>query len=389
MPDTLADQHQAIRAGFAAITSEQLIRMWGSIDPQNIARSWNAQVHDAADFVSEMQVAAAFDAEQYMDAQLLSRGHIPDGPRLEPKGFAGRSYPMGNQTAAIPLEYALMTPAFTALQSIKQGASSARGMATGLNTLVSHGATAVEDAGKAADGVALNTKSQVTGYVRKVDADPCADCSILAGRRYARNSGFARHPNCLCTHDPIMRDEKHPGIQDPYDVFGSMTTEQQDSRWGPDSAQAIRDGGDIYQVTNARRGRSADRLTTSEGTAMSRGRPRGFAGKQMERSGLRGTDSQGRGTWTTGRLTPEAIYKNANHIPAGADRDRVVQEQLNRYGYITGPQDGEPGRTNLQPSLSGWNGPSQGYWRSAGAGATYEDALREELLGNYTWNPNT
>lgn len=346
-------------------------------DPEDIARSWNDQVHNAAGFVSEMQVASAVDAEQYMSANMLARRTVPDGPRLNPAGFAGYSYPMGRQTAAIPLEYALMGPAFTALRSIGNGASTERGMAMGLNSLVTHGATAVEDAGKAADSVVVNTERQLTGFVRQVDADPCAECSILAGKRYARNEGFERHPNCLCVHVPIV-DGEAPQIQDPYDVFGSMTEEEQDARWGSDSAQAIRDGADIFQVTNAKRGRGPSRMTTSEGTALRRGRPRGFAGQQMAREGLLTTTGEGV-RWKTGRLTPEAIYKYA-------DDPSQVQQLLRTNGYLTGPQDG---RGNLRPVISGWDGPARGYWRSAGAGATLEDAMRMERLGAYTWNPNT
>lgn len=378
MVGTLADQHQAVRAGLTATTAEYLRRLWSRTDPQNIARSWNSRVHDAAGFVSEMQLASAVDAEQYMTANLLARERLPDGPRLNPSGFAGYSYPAGRQSTAIPLEYALMGPAFTALQSIGKGASTERGMAMGLNSLVTHGATAVEDAGRAADSVVVNTEKQITGYVRQVEAGACSDCAILAGRRYARNEGFDRHPNCLCTHVPLIEGESAPELQDPYDVFNSMSQDEQDARWGPESAQAIRDGGDIFQVTNAKRGRSVDKMTTAEGTALRRGRPRGFAGQQMQREGLLTRDG-GNVRWKTGRMTPEAIYKHA-------DNQDQVQQLLRKNGYITGPQDG---RGNLSPVQSGWAGPAQGYWRSAGPGATLQDAMREERLGNYTWNPNT
>lgn len=142
----------------------------------------------------------------------------------------------------------------------------------------------------------------VTGYVRMVSAGACDRCIILAGRRYLWNQGFLRHPNCNCRHIPAAENVAGDAMTDPYEYFKGMSEAEQDRVFGKYGARAIRDGADIYKVTNVR---------------------------------MRGLTVPGRDDLVRYggqvRRTVTDIYMR--------DRNRqFVIENLQHHGYITGPQ---------------------------------------------------
>jgi len=185
------------------------------------------------------------------------------------------------------------------------------------------------DAGRAATGVGITSRLGV-GYVRMLVPPSCSRCVILAGRYYHWSNGFRRHPGCNCKHIPSREDRAGDKTTDPKAYFESLTEAEQRRAFTVAGAQAIRDGADIGQVVNARRGLTiaggivrdgvrlgarAQRteeygLTTTEGTTR-----RGHAGRRM------------RGAKPTPRLMPEAIYEIA------ANRAEAI-ELLRKYGYI-------------------------------------------------------
>jgi hypothetical protein len=170
--------------------------------------------------------------------------------------------------------------------------------------MVTH--TTVADSGRAAAGVDTATRKNV-GYVRMLNPPSCSRCSILAGRFYRWNNGFNRHPKCDCVHvqtTATAAAETEGLIHDPYEYFSGLSAAEQDRTYGKAEAQAIRDGSDIFQVVNARRGVKPGGLVTTEGTSK-----RGNFGRNGP------------------RLTPEAIYQK------GLSRDETLRE-LERYGYI-------------------------------------------------------
>jgi hypothetical protein len=116
--------------------------------------------------------------------------------------------------------------------------------------------TEIADAGRGAAGVDVATRAAV-GYVRMLNPPSCSRCSVLAGRFYRWNAGFNRHPGCDCIHVPSKGADaaKSEGlIHDPYEYFGSLSAAEQDRIYTKAGAQAIRDGADISQVVNSRRG---------------------------------------------------------------------------------------------------------------------------------------
>lgn len=126
----------------------------------------------------------------------------------------------------------------------------------------------------------------------------CSRCTVLAGRFYMWNEGFARHPNCDCLHIPSSESVSGDLVVSPDAYFESLTPRQQDKVFTKAGAQAIRDGADISKVVNARRGMQKaqvfgrDTLVTTEGTARRRN-----AGRAPI------------------RLMPESIYDQAKDRP--------------------------------------------------------------------------
>jgi hypothetical protein len=176
-------------------------------------------------------------------------------------------------------------------------------------------ASAVQDAGRNGAFLGMAVRPSVTGYVRMLNPPSCSRCAILAGRFYLLNQGFERHPLCDCRHIPVGENSRDL-TTNPSDYFESLSRADQDRIFTAAGAQAIRDGADINQVVNARRGMRKAQLfgretwTTLEGTTK-----RGVARRAM---------GQGR----PARLMPESIYALAT------DRDDALR-LLSLYGYIT------------------------------------------------------
>ena len=174
--------------------------------------------------------------------------------------------------------------------------------------------TEIADAGRGAAGVQIAARPRV-GYVRMLNPPSCSRCVVLAGRFYRWNQGFLRHPRCDCKHVPTMVTDQAEAfaeglIDDPYEAFKRMSEAEQNRVFTNAGAQAIRDGADMYQVVNARRGMKYRGAFTSEGTTK-----HGWAG-QILRRGQK-------------RMTPETIYR------LNPNREQAV-EALRAQGYITG-----------------------------------------------------
>src|SRR5690625_5568244 len=158
-----------------------------------------------------------------------------------------------------------------------------------------------------------------------VNPGACDRCAILAGRFYRWNDGFLRHPDCMCEHVATTASSEQEAfdrglIEDPYEYFESLSEEEQDRRFGKAGAQAIRDGADMSQVVNARRGMTANGHFTVEGTSRY-----GHAAQGLRR-GQR-------------RVTPEGNYEDAERVGgrAGAARRGDARQGLPPHGHIPPP----------------------------------------------------
>lgn len=177
-------------------------------------------------------------------------------------------------------------------------------------------ATQVQDAARGAGSVAIASNYGASGYIRMLNPPSCSRCAILAGKFYRWNEGFKRHPKCDCRHVPSREDLAGDLRTNPDAYFRSLPPAEQDRIFTKAGAQAIRDGADISQVVNARRGMSTaqiggrDVLVSTEGTTR-----RGIASRKRT------------GRNMSQRLMPESIYAVAR------DREDALR-LLRLHGFI-------------------------------------------------------
>jgi len=164
--------------------------------------------------------------------------------------------------------------------------------------------TQVRDAGRNGASVGIASRPRTVGYVRMIQGATCDRCAILAGSFYRYNTGFERHPFCDCIHVPASENTSGDLRTDPSKYFESLSPAEQDKSFTKAGAQAIRDGADMSQVVNARRGMSSAQVF----------------GRDLK------VTSESRGAKKV-RLMPESIYK------ISANRAESIR-LLRLHGYI-------------------------------------------------------
>ena len=285
-------------------------RHWRRLGPDWIAGAWRERIPTVAAAITAAQRTAAASALVSGALALGEQGQWaePDG-LVDPAAFAGLA------ADGRSLETLLRGPAITTRTLIADGVEPAEALAAGGRQLSMMVLTEIADAGRGAAGVQIAARPRV-GYVRMLNPPSCSRCVVLAGRFYRWNQGFLRHPRCDCTHIPTMVTDQAEAfarglIDDPYEAFTRMSEAEQNRVFTNAGAQAIRDGADMYQVVNARRGmKSRGAAFTTEGTSK-----HGWAG-QILRKGQR-------------RMTPETIYR------LNPNREQAI-EALRAQGYVTG-----------------------------------------------------
>ncbi|MFE7609240.1 VG15 protein [Streptomyces celluloflavus] len=333
--ESLAAAYYRRQNRLAAAASRLAAQWWRRMPRADIDLYWRLHAAALWAIVAAMQEQAAEGADAYVDAVLAAQGVAPDpAGRVRVSAFVGRA------ADGRALDSLLYQPLITTKTLIGRGLPEGAAFERGLAELLNITGSEIADAGRSAAGVRIAADRGCAGYVRMCSAGACARCSILAGRVYAVNQGFRRHRRCHCYHVPMARKDRwkqlaRTYVEDPREHFERLSRADQDRLYTKAGAAAIRDGADIAQVVNIRRGGlyTADVFgrrvkATYEGT---RGRAAPFVRSELRRaieSGQLPRGHSGRG-WRpkSPRLTPEAIYKAAD------SRDEVIR-MLERYGYI-------------------------------------------------------
>lgn len=344
IPVAAALEYEALRSiRRRALT--QARRAWREVSPSYISESWSRVTPAVIAALSAAQVEAASVGVTYGAFALAEQGKwVAPHAFADPRAFGG-----GWSSSGARINEALALPAIRSKEAIAGGMTAIQSLSTGWQSLAGVVSMQIADAGRVAAGIDVAARPG-TGYVRMLNPPSCDRCVVLAGKWFRWNAGFRRHPGCDCVHVVSTAGSTAGAlaeglIDDPYGYFNSLSEAEQDRRFGRFQAQAIRDGGDIYQVINSRRGRMG--AFTTEG--MSR---RGHAGGLL-RPGQR-------------RMTPEAIYRLH---PNRADALRVLRE----HGYIL-PGGQVPGGS-LRGVVEGYGQLGRG-GRAVGARRAIEEARR-------------
>jgi hypothetical protein len=307
----VAQAHYRAQKQLAAGAARTATQQWGLLDPDRLTESWAAGVGQTVlATTSQAQLAAAQQAPLYLAELAEAQGATLSAPLLIASTLSGTA------SDGRPLASLLYLPIILVESLLADGMNLLEAFRRGRNMLALHVATQVADAGRAAVSVGMTANKRWVTYVRQVNLPACSRCIILAGRQYSWSTGFLRHPRCDCTMTPRLSTDQAPGPSNPEDLFERMSREQQNKAFSQAGAEAIRDGADIGQVVNARRGMqtAGGRLVTTEGTTR-----RGVAGRKA------GTASARR---SPVRPMPEQLYKDA-----GGDRDLAIS-LLKRHGFI-------------------------------------------------------
>ena len=291
---------------------------WSSLSVAYLSESWDSVSPALERAVSRLQLDAATRGAGYGARTLADQG-LYEAPEawVDPSSLAGVS------SRGAPLGAALYSAIPHTKDLIAGGMPERVALARGREVLQMSAATQVADAGRTAAGLDTFARPRV-GYVRMLNPPSCSRCSVLAGRFYRNNEGFQRHPRCDCVHVPTTRTEAAESeglVHDPYAYFESLSESAQDKTFGKAQAQAIRDGADLFQVVNARRGMSYAGVS-ADGTRRGQKVVSDFTREGTTRRALwGGANPKGK------RLTPDAIY--AQGLPREATLDLLA-----KHGYL-------------------------------------------------------
>ena len=291
---------------------------WSSLSAAYLSESWDSVSPALERAVSRLQLDAATRGAGYGGNTLADQG-LYEAPEawVDPSSLAGVS------SRGASLGAALYSAIPHTKDLISGGMPERVALARGREVLQMSAAAQVADAGRTAAGLDTFARPRV-GYVRMLNPPSCSRCSVLAGRFYRNNEGFQRHPRCDCVHVPTTRTEAAESeglVHDPYAYFESLSESAQDKTFGKAQAQAIRDGADLFQVVNARRGMSYAGVS-ADGTRRGQKVASDFTREGTTRRALwGGANPRGK------RLTPDAIY--AQGLPREATLDLLA-----KHGYL-------------------------------------------------------
>lgn len=312
-PEQLARSHYRRQQAIVRRILSLMRELGRDIRPEDLAAAFFGGIDSAvyAALVAAQQQAAA-EGDAYVAAVLAAAGVTPDpAAALIPGSLAGVA------SDGRPLRSLLAWPIVRTVRQAGDGAVTPDAFGRAWRELMMILGTQVADAGRVGAGVRIAADRAVIGYERVVQLPACNRCIVLAGRLYPWSDGFRRHPRCDCVHKPVASIEEWRRARPdnfPDRIFGRMSRAEQDRVFGREGARAIRDGADIGQVVNARRGitTAGGRTYTTEGTTA-----RGLAGRRLGQLAK------------VPRVMPEGIY-----AAAGGDREAAIR-LLRRFGYIT------------------------------------------------------
>lgn len=353
----IALANYARQRAIARKAAARVRQVWRQIDRVDISGSWEDLAPQLVAAVTEAQTRAAALADPYLDDVLAAEGADAAGARLVPGSLSGIA------SDGRPLISLLYQPVIDWKVRMAAGQSMDDAFRGSLASALRITGTQVADAGRGATGAAMAGRRTIQGYVRVVQPPACARCVILAGKEYGWNRGFQRHPRCDCIHLPTTliarnqhrrgslssdrftpttrpRGQGGSGFLDPRTYFNGLTRAEQNRVFGEAGARAIREGADMAQIVNARRGMQTMTaygrrvLATSEGATrrgafyrLERARTEQRTGTRFARDRIEARRGLPRFELRTPRLMPEEIYRLAQ------SRDEAVR-MLRRFGYL-------------------------------------------------------
>lgn len=206
------------------------VREWPTIDGFDQAR-WPDRM---AVVVAGAQAEAVRAAAGYLTAYLSTE----TGRRQRAVGIDSRLY-TGVSRDGRPLTEAFQSPLIGVRAALKDGRPAGEALAYGLQRARRMVSVDLDHAHQAALTDTIEADDRFTGWERAT-AGTCGACMALSGTSAPH---FEVHPGCQCVAAPVVRGVKTVvAIATGAELFARLSREEQDSRFGPDKAEALRTG---------------------------------------------------------------------------------------------------------------------------------------------------
>lgn len=304
-------------------------RQWARLSPAQVVESYDALQPQLLAVVLTGQARMVAPVAGYTQDVLTETGAPTDRiARTQPRALVGSAGDGRSIEGLLDL-----APGMT-LDALKAGAGATVAMKVGQDFLDLAVTTALWDTARQAEVLEQASYPGVEGYVRMLNPGvhgACSRCAVLAGREYRTNQGFRRHPRCRCVHIPISEATNDDFRLDGKAYFDSLGPAEQERIFTKAGAEVIREGADIGQVVNARRGMHTAQVNKRGWTPKGRLTPVDRYGRQVyitsESSTVRGLANRRRRGRRSDRLMPESIVELAE------DRADLLR-LLKLHGYV-------------------------------------------------------
>lgn len=185
-----AEAYYAAQRAESEAARRAIQRQWSRLAPGAVVASWDALAPTLLAVVLTAQGRMTRPTGQYVSDVLAETGQGRlDDPALEVSpaplmGFAGDGRRVEGLLDQAPVKV---------LDGLGTGMTGLAAKEVGGRFLDLAVSTALSDTARQAEVLHTSVRP-VSGYVRMLSPPSCSRCAVLAGRWFARNAGFARHP---------------------------------------------------------------------------------------------------------------------------------------------------------------------------------------------------
>jgi hypothetical protein len=224
---------------------EQVARqVWGDTDPEDLAGTY--KVRPLAGAIATLQRTGVLLSQSYVQAFIKSEIG-KDVLIPTPQGFAGTSFD------EVKLRFALWRPVILVQQLREQGVDLPEAMRRGRDLLLRSVSLATDGAVRGSLTKLYDRQPEVIGWRRAIKGT-CDICMGAAdGSTLPPGTPLDIHPNCECVSEAIVKPtgaskadaivaSEQVSRPTGKDHFDALDSEEQDAKFGPTIAKALRDG---------------------------------------------------------------------------------------------------------------------------------------------------
>lgn len=229
-PPQLTASYRARLATIRQRVETQAAREWPQIDALDGSR-WSERMAAA---VAQAQTEAVRVGAAYLTGFLsVSLGRRVPTVAVDSRRYAGLS------RDGRPLAEALQSPLIGVLAALKDGKSPGQALAFGRNRGLRMVEVDLMHAARSSLLDLMDADDRISGWER-VTAGTCGACLALSG---TTGPHFEVHPGCQCQPQPVVKAARHRApVPSGMALFNALSVAEQDDRFGPDRAAAIRAG---------------------------------------------------------------------------------------------------------------------------------------------------